>query len=192
MFTTDDLEKVAEVVAAGWRSARDRDWSVPAGALEWSCRQTADHLVDCVSAPAFFLASRRTDRYPAGGWSPGIEATPDDYADGLEMAARLMAAVVRGTPDDARAILFQRPEPLVRGPVDFVPRSALELVLHAHDVAAALGIALDPPAGAVARLIEHTAPWPMWTMGGGWSAPASSDDPWRELLRAAGRSPRAS
>jgi hypothetical protein len=37
------------------------------GTLEWSCFKTADHTVDCVFSYAFFLASRRTDRYPPFG-----------------------------------------------------------------------------------------------------------------------------
>ena len=47
-----------------WESGLDRDWSVPAGTLEWSCFTTADHTVDCVFSYALFLASRRQDTYP--------------------------------------------------------------------------------------------------------------------------------
>lgn len=70
-FTTDDLARLTEAVAAAWLSAADRDWSVAAASTGWSCTKTADHAVDCVFAPAFFLASRRTDAYPDGGWSLG-------------------------------------------------------------------------------------------------------------------------
>ncbi len=63
-FTADDLEELSALVADTWTSAADRDWSAQAGTVEWSCTATADHAVDCVYAPAFFLASRRTDAYP--------------------------------------------------------------------------------------------------------------------------------
>ena len=77
-FTVDDLYALSDQVASAWTSAADRDWSAAAGSLEWSCTRTADHAVDCVYAPAFFLASRMTDDYPAIGLdlTLGAEATP--------------------------------------------------------------------------------------------------------------------
>ncbi|HEY3483778.1 MAG TPA: hypothetical protein VGK49_00280, partial [Ilumatobacteraceae bacterium] len=63
-FTTGDMHELSELIADTWTGAAHLDWSVPAGTVEWSCAQTADHAVDCVYAPAFFLASRRTDDYP--------------------------------------------------------------------------------------------------------------------------------
>jgi hypothetical protein len=35
----------------------DRDWSVPAGDLEWDCRRTLDHIVDTLLLYAAYLAS---------------------------------------------------------------------------------------------------------------------------------------
>jgi len=58
-FGVEDLHALSELVSETWTSAADRDWSGPAGTLEWLCIRTADHAVDCVYAPAFFLASRR-------------------------------------------------------------------------------------------------------------------------------------
>ena len=90
-----DLVELTGIVAAGWRAAAGRDWSVPAGTLDWSCARTADHAVDTVLAPAFFLASRRLDAYPAYGAStPGPEASPDELAGALETATRILVAVV--------------------------------------------------------------------------------------------------
>ena len=56
-FSTGDLEIVSALAGAAWR----------AGTLEWSCTRTADHAVDTILAPAFFLASRKLDGYPALG-----------------------------------------------------------------------------------------------------------------------------
>jgi hypothetical protein len=123
IFSCDDLLRLTSVVADAWRSAADRDWSVPAGTLEWSCARTADHAVDTVLAPAFFLASRRQDAYPGGGWSPGPDAAPHDLVEGLETASRILAAVVTAAEPEARAIIWRRPRVEVRGPADFVPRA---------------------------------------------------------------------
>jgi len=191
-FTCDDLEQLASIVAATWRAAADRDWSARAGTLEWSCAQTADHAVDTVLAPAFFLASRRLDAYPDGGWSPGLEATAEQFAAAVETTSRILSAVVTATAPDVRAIIWRRPAPESRGPADFVPRGALELILHAHDVCAGLGVAFDPPADVCDRLRAHTSDWPFWQMGGAWSPLTMADDPWADLLRASGRLPVSS
>jgi hypothetical protein len=155
--------------------------------LDWSCAATAVHVVDCVLAPAFFLASRRTDAYPAGGWSAPVESTPDELAESLETVARITAAVVAGAPEDVRAIVWRGPEPRVAPPADFAPRAGLELALHAHDIASRLGVDLAVPVDAVRRLRDHVAGWPFWGGYASWTALASTDDPFGDLLRASRR-----
>jgi hypothetical protein len=81
-FSPDDFSALSRLVLETWRSAVDRDWSVPAGTLEWSCWKTADHTVDCVFSYAFFLASRRQDNYPPFGELHALpNATPADIVD---------------------------------------------------------------------------------------------------------------
>jgi hypothetical protein len=176
------------LVAAAWTEGADRDWSVPAGTLEWSCTRTADHAVDTVLAPAFFLASRKLDGYPAGQpFTLGESPTPEVLVEGLVTASRILSAVVTVAQPDARAVIWYRPEPEVRPRDDFVPRAGLELILHSHDVCAGLGVAFEPPADLCERLREHTRDWPMWQL---WSALPNTDDPWSDLLEASGRSRR--
>jgi hypothetical protein len=186
-FTRDDLYDLSGLVDAAWTAAADRDWSAPAGTVEWSCTTTADHAVDCVYAPAFFLASRLQDRYPQVGFdlTIGAEASPDRLVLSLQIATRLLAAVVSDAGPDVRAVIFRRPEMLTGRPQDFLPRAAVELILHAHDVCAGLRVPFEPPAGLCHRLREHTRPWPMWTLV--WKMPGRGDDPWGDLLEASGR-----
>lgn len=188
-FDLDDLAAIADGVAAAWLAGADRDWSVPAGTLEWSCTRTADHAVDCVLAPAFFLASRSTTGYPP--FEPvtmGAAPTAAELVEGLRTALRMLAGVVRAAEAEpgAAAVLWRRPAPEVRPPADFPPRAGLELALHGHDVCAGLGVELAPPPDACRRLRDHTASWPMWTLA--WGAPPPrTDDPWADLLAASGR-----
>ena len=110
-FTGDDLLVLAGLVADSWRAGRDRDWSAPAGSLDWSCARTADHTVDTVLAPAFFLASRRQDDYPPYGvFTGGADAGPEVLAEALEAAARILAGVVATTDADVRAVIWRFPE----------------------------------------------------------------------------------
>jgi hypothetical protein len=186
-FTGDDLTALAALVAGAWREGADRDWSAPAGTLDWSCARTADHAVDTVLAPAFFLASRRRDDYPPYGVaSAGPDATPAVLAEAVEAAARILAAVAATTDPAVRAIIWRRPQATTRGPEDFPARGALELILHGHDVCRGLGVAFDPPADLCDRLRHHTADWPHWASPG-WRALTLDGDPWADLLRASGR-----
>ena len=186
-FTIDDLYELTDLVARTWTSAADLNWSARAGTLEWNCIASADHAVDCVYAPAFFLASRKTDGYPAFGLdlTLGPDATPSRLVESLQTATRMLAAVVEEAPSDVRAVLFQQPNLMLGAPEDFLPRGATELILHAHDVCIGLGVPFEPPAGLARRLREHTRPWPMWTIA--WNAPDDTNDPWGDLLAASGR-----
>jgi hypothetical protein len=187
VFTTVDLSDLSELVAAAWRSAAGRDWSVPAGTLDWSCAKTADHAVDCVYAPAFFLASRRQDAYPDAGadLTLGEDAPTEQLVESLEIATRLLIALVQVTEPDVRAVIFRGPEVTVAPPQDFAPRAGLELILHAHDVCEGLGVGFEPPAPLCRRLRDHTRRWPMWDLA--WGGLDRTDDPWRDLLRGSGR-----
>lgn len=183
----DDLYELSSYVVSAWKAGSDGDWSVPAGTLDWSCTKTADHAVDTLFAPAFFLASRRQDRYPdlGGAFTVGPEARPDQLTEALEVATRVLAAVVAEAGPEVRAMLFRRPEVVTAPPEDFVARGATELILKAYDVAAGLGVPFEPAAELCRRLREHTRPWPMWTVV--WDGLPSTDDPWGDLLTGSGR-----
>jgi hypothetical protein len=184
-FTVEDLEAIGDLTLAAWAGAVDRDWSVPAGTLEWSCLATADHTVDCVFSYALFLASRKTDGYVAFDVLRALpEAGPTDMVEGLRAVVGLLAAAIRTAPPAARATLFWDggAKVVVAGPAPFAPRGGLELVLHAHDVCAGLGVPFTPPADVCDRLLIATAGWP--GAADGWEP---TGDPWTDLLRRSGR-----
>jgi hypothetical protein len=186
IFTSGDLLELGDHVAAAWLAGADRDWSAPAGTLDWSCTATADHAVDCVFAPATFLASRRTDAYPdVGIYSVGPDPRPAQLVEAVGVMARLLVATVADAEAEGgvRAVLFSGP--ILGEPADFLPRGALELILHAHDVCAGLGVPFEPPPGLCERLREHTRPWALWTRH--WDGLPSTGDPWADLLAGSGR-----
>jgi hypothetical protein len=186
-FASADLDTLTRVVVDAWHAGRDRDWSALAGTLEWTCSATADHAVDCVIAPAFFLASQKQDAYPEYGvFKPGPDARPELYVEALSTATRILTAVVAAADPGTRAIIWRRPQPETRPPADFVPRGAFELILHAHDVCAGLGVAFAPPDDLCERLVGHTIDWPMWEVAGWTHLPAGSRR-WSDLRRATGR-----
>ena len=187
VFDREDMERLTSAVVAAWLTGADRDWSTKAGTLDWTCRQTADHAVDCTFAPAFMLASRKQDAYPDMGaiWSCGPEASPAQLVQALEVASRVLVAVVADAPPDCRAIIRRRPKVETAAPRDFLPRAACELILHAHDVCVGLGVQFEPAADLCSDLVSATAGSP-WSLPG-WRKPTVSEDPWGELLAASGR-----
>ena len=75
---------------------------------------------------------------------------------------------------------------MLAGREQFPARAAVELALHAHDVAVGLGVPFRPPAEVSRRLRDHTRPWPMWSIA--WGDLPETDDPWADLLTGSGRS----
>jgi hypothetical protein len=190
-FTHEDLDAVTACVAAAWRSGADRDWSAPAGTLEWSCARTADHALDAVLAVAFFLAAGRQDGYPEWGWAtptPCRDGRPDLAGDAMAAVGRVLSAVIAMAPPGTGAVIWRRPLPEVRPASDFAARGALEMILHGHDVCAGLGVPFTPPPDVCTRLREHSRGWPHWRTPG-WHEAAATDDPWADLLAASGRQP---
>jgi len=190
VFTSEDFMSVTACVTGAWQAGAAGDWSGSAGTLEWSCAETADHCYDATLAPAFFLASRRQDSYPPWGgglFTIGADKRPEYLIEALWTAARVVVGVVDTAAPDTTAVIFRRPTPMARPAADFLPRCAMELVLHGHDVAQGLGVAMEPPAEAIQRFIEHTADFPVWSYPG-WSPVMATGDPWGDLLVATGRS----
>lgn len=182
LFTADDLEQLSRLAIETWQSGLDRDWSVPAGTLDWSCRRTAEHTVDAVFAPAFFLASRRLHAYPH---FEDLRALPDasiaDLVEGLRAVGTMLHAVVVTAEPDTRAIIRRRPAIETAGPQDFAPRGALEMILHTFDISTGLGVPFDPPRDLCPRLWAHTEGWP------GQEPVQPTGDVWSDLLVRYGR-----
>ncbi|MEY2451136.1 MAG: hypothetical protein QOD92_710 [Acidimicrobiaceae bacterium] len=182
-FTVDDFAQLSTLVLDAWSSGLDRDWTAPAGTLEWSCFTTADHTIDCVFSYALFLASQKQDAYPNfGELHARPDATPQDLVDGLRAVTTMLTAVIATADPDVRAVIWHRPEAETAPPPDFAARGGLEMILHAHDVCAGLGVPFEPPPGLCARLFEHTRHWPFQPQ-----TPPTSD-PWADLLERSGRS----
>jgi hypothetical protein len=181
-FSVGDFDALSELVAERWWSGVELDWSLPAGTLEWSCFKTAGHTVDCVFSYAFFLASRRQDRYPAFTELHALPgSTPTDLLYGLRGACTMLSSVITTAAPDVRAIIRYAPDPQTGAPPDFAARGAHELILHAHDVCTGLGIAFDPPRDLCQRLWDHTRDWPINP------GAVATDDPWSDLLARSGR-----
>jgi hypothetical protein len=173
--TADDLDAAVSAVVAALRAGTDRDWSAPAGTLEWDCWHTAEHVGDCLLSYAGQLAVQPAARYVRFLASADKDASPAEVLEFAEAGGRILAATVRPAPAQARAY---HPTGMA-DPEGFAAMGCVEALLHGHDIAEGLGLSLDPPSGicrgVLARLFPQAA------------ADLAGTDPWEALQWATGR-----
>jgi hypothetical protein len=152
-------------------SHADRDWSVLAGPLEWSCLDTVFHIADALGFYTAHMASRARE------WLK-FDIVPHGDA-GNHHALRLVEAmgvafshVIEATPSDALAFHHSG----MWDKSGFAAMGCLETVVHIGDVAVGLGIVFDPPRDVCERIIDRLCV----------SAPRD-EDPWKVLWWATGR-----
>ncbi|MFJ4675849.1 hypothetical protein [Kitasatospora sp. NPDC088783] len=186
--TAEDLAEGVRLVVAllSGPDAAAADWDRPAGTLEWSCWETAEHLADDLFAYAAQLGPQSP---PADGFVPFAyrqeapgkptsvvfaqrAAGPRGLVQVLEACGALLVAMVRtARPQDRAFHGF--------GTADAEGSAAMglvELFVHAEDLALGLGLDWTAPAGISARVLARLFP----------AAPTGTD-PWPTLLWATGR-----
>lgn len=144
---TDDMRQVLG-------EASDADWSVPAGDLDWSCRDTGGHLADVL-----FSYASQVIAQPARGYLP-IEAvveggaTPTELIGSVAMCATLLGQAVSAASPDTRAY---HPSG-TSDPAGFAAMGVLEILVHTYDVAHGLTLAWAPPDDLCGPVLERLFP----------------------------------
>jgi uncharacterized protein (TIGR03083 family) len=173
--TADDLDAAVSTTVTTLRPATGRDWSVPAGALEWDCWHTAEHIGDCLLSYAGQLVAQPTTRFVRFEVYADKDASPAEVLEFAEAGGRILAATVRTCPPQVRG---WHPTGMA-DPEGFAGMGCVEALVHGHDIAQGLGLALEPPrqvcTRVLARLFPHAA------------ADLADLDPWMALLWATGR-----
>ena len=153
--------------------AAGSDWSVPAGGLEWTCRQTAAHVADDLFSYASQVLAR-----PTVGYLP-VEAVVEDRGTNAEvldvvvMCGEMLRLAVDAAPGEARAW-----HPYgVADPDGFAAMGVVETLVHGYDIAQGLGVKWLPPDALCAPVLGRLFP----------AAPPG--DPVQVLLHCTGRLP---
>ena len=167
-----DLETTVEGAVATLGKAVDRDWSVPAGTLRWSCSKTVFHIADDLVAYAGQLASGAQDDYLPFRCRVVRGTKPGGLLVLMEGMAALLAMTVRAAAPTESAY---HPYGLADAE-GFTALGIAEVLVHTHDVAEGLGLRYRPDPDVCTRVLErlHRDLEP-------------HDDPWRLLLWATGR-----
>src|ERR1700679_1291112 len=183
--TAADVELAVVLAADALNGALDQDWRVPAGGLDWDCRETVEHMADDLFAYAGQLGPRRPprDTYVPFAWKrrpggPALTISTDARTENVglvqvfEACGAFLAALVATAPPGTRAW-----HPMGLGdPEGFAAMGVVEVLVHMRDVAAGLGFDWTPPEELCDRVLHRLFP----------DAPADTPR-WETLLWATGR-----
>jgi hypothetical protein len=171
-----DIVTSATLAVTALRAFEDRDWSVPAGDLEWSCRRTLDHIVDTLLLYGSYLATQATERRsPIRNGDP--QATVADLLDALDASARMLELICEASPPPVRAF-----HPSGYSDADgFRAMACSEILTHTDDILQGFGSegTWQPPQDLCERILRRVFPW----------APDAGESPdrWQAVRWACGR-----
>jgi len=165
----DELIRVADLCLAALEPVAGSDWTARAGRLEWSCRQTLEHL--CSLAYTSQLATRAQSFRPMA--LQVSQAAPiDQLLWTMHVGAVVLAEVARAAPPAARAF---HPAGMADAS-GWVAMGMDEWLIHTGDIAAGLAVSFEPEPDVARPVLDRLFPW--------WPQQA---DPWVALLWANGR-----
>ncbi|WP_283134184.1 hypothetical protein [Rhizohabitans arisaemae] len=152
--SVDDVHRCTTEVINMLREGADRDWSLPAGTLEWSCHRTVEHMADCLFSYAGQVAVRPADHYVPFLVTADEGSSPAQMAEFVMAAGGVLAAVV----DHASAGIRAYHPSGMADPEGFAAMGCVELLVHGHDVATGLRLDPDPPRDVCTRVLMRMFP----------------------------------
>jgi hypothetical protein len=161
-------EAVAEMVGVLGRLG-DADWRVPAGALEWSCWQTAAHVAHDLASYAAQVAGRATEGYLPCGLVTAADAAPREVLQVAAACGRLLSVAVERAGPGPVAWHWGMSDA-----AGFAAMGVAEVLVHTYDITQGLGVAWFPSESlsrlVAARLLPDAPPGPasevlLWATG---------------------------
>ena len=170
----DDLPATAALCRDTLTPWLDRDWGVPAGDLEWSCRRTLDHIIDVQIFLGGNAAMRSGSRVlPARNGDP--HARLPDMLDAVVTTATMLEWVCAGMEPGERGF-----HPAGQADAEgFRAQGCAEILQHTYDIAKGFGETFRAPEDLSERIVARLFPW----------APGEDEhsDRWEVLLWCSGR-----
>ncbi|NKX55223.1 maleylpyruvate isomerase N-terminal domain-containing protein [Arthrobacter mobilis] len=186
--TARDLRSVVDGVLERFALLPDEAWDHPALELDWTCRETAGHLVDDFAGYALQLSGtcppqedyvELLEPPPQRAGGPRIIFCPDPAAGTpglircLDAAAGLLCAVVAAA-DGKRGY-----HPMgISDAEGFAAMGIVEAAVHAFDILAAQQVPYAADGEVCAKVLDRLFP-----------QAGRTADAWQDLLRSCGRTP---
>ena len=167
----EDVRAAAEACRQALSGVVDLDWSKKAGGLDWSCRQTLEHIPSAQIFYASQLALQAKERLPRARGGED-QLTVADVLLSVEVNAAILEHVLRAAPASARAY---HPAGMA-DPSGFAAMGCDEILIHTGDIAAGFEIDFKPPENLCGRVLARLFPWAPMDIGH-----------WESLLWANGR-----
>ena len=152
--TGEHLQQSAALCRSTLTPALDADWSVPAGPLTWTCRETLDHISDALGFYCGQLATRTASQRPRFR-NGDPRATIPALFDAIDSGAAMLIAIASGTSPELRA--FHR-----MGASDaegFLAMGCEEILVHTWDIAQGLGLNVAVPEDLSRAVLHRLFPW---------------------------------
>src|SRR4051812_24694638 len=132
----------------------DADWTRRAGDLEWTCRQTLEHLIFALDRYSVHLATPLAEAAPR----PSVQQPHLSPGELLKLMARragvLAAVVAASAPTDRGSHPFG-----LADSIGFVAIACVETLVHTDDISRGFGQTCQPPEALCRRILARLAPW---------------------------------
>ena len=148
-----DVQEALDEVLAVLRPHTGADWQVPAGSLDWTCRDTAAHIAHDLLAYAAQLTARAAGAYLPLDLTVRDTAGPAQILDVVHACGLLLVRAVDAAAPDDRAWHW--------GPAEAGGLAALgvdELLVHTWDITRGLRVPWQPPARLAAAVVDRLFP----------------------------------
>ncbi len=152
-----DVRAAASASAAALVGYTDLDWQkAGAGDLQWSCWQTALHMVDCLYFYTCQVVYGQPDGYLCTELAPDDSASPQRLLAALTAHAELLHRIARSADPKVRSHHIYG----VSDPAGFAAMGVVETLIHTFDVVRGLSPADQwrPPAALAAPVIARLFP----------------------------------
>ena len=167
----EDVRAAAAACREALSGLVDLDWSVRARELDWSCRQTLEHIPNTQLFYASQLELAAKERLPRARGGEDQLSVPDLLLS-VEVNAAILDHVLRAAPASTRAF---HPAGMA-DPSGFAAMGCDEILIHTADITGGFEMDFRPPEDLCSRVLTRLFPW----------APTDVE-PWESLLWANGR-----
>jgi hypothetical protein len=154
IVTIELVRRAAAICRGTLAPALTADWSVPAGPLTWTCRDTLDHICDALGFYCGQLATHANGPRPRFR-NGDLAASVPNLFDALDAGAAMLGAIAASTPADARA--WHRMG--TSDPEGFLAMACEEILVHTWDISQGQGVLMAVPDDLAAATLHRIFPW---------------------------------
>lgn len=154
IVVAEDVVCAVDAACSFLAEVAERDWSVAAGDLEWTCRATGEHMASDLIAYAGQLMGEPSSGYVPFDIQVEVDATPLGLVSVIRTTGGLLAAAVATVSATARGW-----HPYGMGDREaFAAMGIVETFVHTYDIAQGMGVAWSAPEDVCQKVLLRLFP----------------------------------